>query len=128
MNPRLFLLDQCVSAVVAVDLRRIGHHCETASAIGLSDAQDDPLVIAADNMGAVFVTHDRELARKRAKRPIGHVVYLGCSEWEASRVLLAELDPVLDVVDRLEDVTVLIGPTGFTVEHGWRNWNDGDPG
>ncbi|MDP4013429.1 MAG: DUF5615 family PIN-like protein [Candidatus Nanopelagicales bacterium] len=128
MSPQLFLLDQCVSADVAHCLRRVGHSCETAATVGLSDAQDDLLVVAADDMGAILITHDEEMARKRAKRPIGRVIYLGCREWEAGRVLLAELEPVLEVISRYEDVTILLDRSGFRVEHGWRKWDDGDLG
>lgn len=71
-----FLLDQDVSAVLRTTITELGHECETASTIGMSDAADDQLVIAASDRKWILITHDKELGRKLTKRPIGRVIIL----------------------------------------------------
>lgn len=55
-----FLLDQDVYAVTERFLRQLGHDVETASAAGLSTAEDSVLLALAQEHGRIFVTRDRD--------------------------------------------------------------------
>ena len=55
-----FLLDQDVYAVTKRFLTKLGHDVETASAIGLSAADDSILLDYSQKCGRILVTRDRD--------------------------------------------------------------------
>ncbi len=121
-----FLLDQDVTALLSVALKQAGHECETASSVGMADASDDALVIAADNRDWIFITHDRELARKLSRQPIGRVVHLRCSEPSAPEVVARHLADLVNILSRDQDVMIEVKPESVTIKRGWKRWTIGD--
>lgn len=104
----------------------MGHDCETASSIGMWDAADIDLIIAADDRRWVFVTHDKELARRMERDPIGRVIHLRCAEPDAPEVFETHLEDFEGVLGRRENVLLTVWSKGFTVAYGWRGWIPGD--
>jgi predicted nuclease of predicted toxin-antitoxin system len=94
-----FLLDHDVDAAVGRMLRHRGHECWTAGAAGLATAKDDDLTVWATEHAAALVSTDREFGQRRMKNAIGHHLWLKCLDWEASEVLAAHLDELLDLLN-----------------------------
>lgn len=55
-----FLLDQNVAKAVADTLIEIGHTCEFSRALIPADADDPVVAIAAEEIGAILVSHDND--------------------------------------------------------------------
>ena len=103
-----FFLDNDVSQVVALMLRRARHDAWTAAEAGLADAADDELSVYADDKGAVLLTHDREFTQRRRRNPIGRHVRLACKEWEARDVLRGSLAALVPILEARTTVTVVL--------------------
>ncbi len=90
-----FLLDENMSAEVAEVLRAEGHLAEDVREHLESGAPDEWVMVAADNLGAVVLTFDRDFLRLATRRPSGNVL----RHRRAGRVVLACPPP--RVVERL---------------------------
>ena len=66
-----FMLDNCVDAELGNYLRQHGHDAFTAADVGISDANDDTISVAAQERGAALISHDIEFSRVRRRRTIG---------------------------------------------------------
>jgi predicted nuclease of predicted toxin-antitoxin system len=116
-----FLLDHDVDAAVARMLRRRGHECWTASAVGLATARDDDLTVWATEHNSAVVSTDREFGLRRMKNAIGHHVWLRCPDWEASEVLAAHLDQLIELLTGRRDVTARLSTdAGLQASSDWR--------
>ncbi len=73
-----FLLDNDIDAAVGHMLRRRGHQCWTASAVGLAAAADDALTVWATSHNAILVSTDREFGQRRMRNAVGHHLWLRC--------------------------------------------------
>jgi predicted nuclease of predicted toxin-antitoxin system len=61
------LLDQDIYHITAQFLLNIGHDVITAAQIGLSQANDETLLLEAQERGRIFVTRDKDF---------GHLVFV----------------------------------------------------
>jgi predicted nuclease of predicted toxin-antitoxin system len=114
-----FLLDQDVDAAVGKMLRHHGHECWTASAVGLAAASDDELTVWAESHHAAVVSTDREFGRKRMGNATGHHIWLRCQDWEASEVLAAHLDAVIDLLRGRTEVTIRVTKDDIRASSSW---------
>lgn len=101
-----FLLDHDVDAAVGRMLRRHGHTCETAGAVGLATAADDDLTVWATSHRAVLISQDIEFMRRRMKNAIGHHLWLRCDAWDATDVLASHLDEIVARLSARPDLTI----------------------
>jgi hypothetical protein len=70
--------------------------------------------VFADNKGAVFLTHDRELIARRRRNTFGRHVHLDCREWDAPVILAEHLAAVVALVGSREAILVRLGRDGPT--------------
>jgi len=110
----LWILDNDVSAAVAMMLRREGHRCVMVGQIGLARASDDQVSVFADDKSAVFLTHDRELISRRRRNTFGRHVHLDCREWDAPEILLQHLAAVIELLCSRDAIVVHLGRDGPT--------------
>jgi predicted nuclease of predicted toxin-antitoxin system len=101
-----FVLDEDVPAQVRRRITSAGHDCWTVPAAGLSHESDDTVSVYADDMGAVFVTHDRGLIRRRQVEPFGRHVHLDCRQPAAADAVEAHLGAI---VSKLESGATIVG-------------------
>ncbi|MGH3754652.1 MAG: DUF5615 family PIN-like protein [Pseudonocardiaceae bacterium] len=71
-----FVCDQDVDAGVAARLRKLGHDAWTAAKAGLSEADDDDLMVYADDQQDVLITHDGEFSQCRRRNMVGRHIFL----------------------------------------------------
>lgn len=112
-----FLLDQDVYAVTARFLRELGHDVLTVAEIGLHQAEDEALLLFAQQQQRILVTRDRDYGQLVFVRRLGAgVLYL--------RMLPATKDAVhgqLDKVIRrfkaeeLAKAFLVIEPAGYRI-------------
>jgi predicted nuclease of predicted toxin-antitoxin system len=110
-----FLLDNNVDARLIGVLHKAGHEAWTAHEIGLGDAQDDEIAIAAAERAAVCVTHDAEFTGKMKKRTFNSHVRLRCPEPDAVELLSERLDEVVTVLSWGKPVVIVVGKTEMNV-------------
>lgn len=100
-----FLLDQNVAKAVADMLIEEGHSCEFSRALIPADAADPLVAIAAEERGAILVSHDTDFNKIAARVQQGHKarfkklsrVALECSEPQAAS-RLREMLPILAIL------------------------------
>jgi predicted nuclease of predicted toxin-antitoxin system len=121
-----FLLDQNVAKAVADMLVAEGHTCEFSRALIPADAADPLVAIAAEETGAILVSHDTDFNTIAARIVKGHKnrfrklsrVALQCSEPEAAARLCENL-PILQVLvaqaDSRPDKRVILFIQKFTI-------------
>lgn len=107
-----FLVDQDVDAAVGRMLRRRGHPCWPAGAVGLARARDDELTVWAAARQAVVVSTDGEFGLRRMRNAVGWHVWLSCADWAASGALADHLDEALAALAAGTDVTVRVSVSG----------------
>jgi predicted nuclease of predicted toxin-antitoxin system len=77
-----FLLDEDTNAKICTRLREAGHRAEIAQRAGYSRTRDEYVAEFADEIGAVFLSHDVAFHRDRQK--VGtrgyHVLLIGPNE------------------------------------------------
>jgi predicted nuclease of predicted toxin-antitoxin system len=74
------VLDHDVDVRVGAVLRQAGHECWPSTAGLAASADDDAVAVYADDRGAVLITHDRKVTRRRMQNTIGRHV----RAWTAS--------------------------------------------
>lgn len=123
---RIWVLDNDVDIAVRAVLLARGLKVETASSLGLADADDDELAVRVDNMGGVLISHDRRFGQGRASEAMfGRHVWLRCRESDAPEVLESWMDQVLLAVLR-EPCVVELRPNSMeTKRPGWSESSDG---
>lgn len=87
MTSLRFVLDQDVDAACVGVLTSLGHRAWTVGDAGRATASDSEQLIYAQDENAVLVTHDRRFATSQRNHPIGRLIRLKCSEWDAPRLL-----------------------------------------
>ena len=118
-----FFLDQNVDARVATVLRELGHDAWTAEESGLSREADPNLTIYAHDREATLLTHDREFSNSFKKHIVGRHVFLDCRELAARDVIATRLPDVIDVLERKQDLYVVLRPDSFQVGYaGSSSW------
>lgn len=108
----LFVLDNDIDAAVCTMLSAARHKCIHVGKVGLGRATDDEVSVFADNHNAAFVTHDKELIRRRRRNTFGHHIHLDCREWEAVAVLKAHLATVMELVESRDATVVRVSVDG----------------
>ncbi len=107
-----FYLDHDVPEETRSALHKAGHNCRTSAEVGRDEAADTEQVIYAQEKRLVFVTFDRELVHSRRSQPIGRVIRLQCSEFNACELLLdaitCDVDDITEVLARKTDVMVRV--------------------
>lgn len=100
-----FLLDQNVAKAVANMLVEEGHTCEFSRALIPADAADPIVAIAAEETGAILVSHDSDFnkiaprvqeGQKTRFRKLSRIA-LECSEPEAAERLRESL-PIIELL------------------------------
>lgn len=100
-----FLLDQNVARSVATVLTELGHACQYSRELLPADAADPVVAVAAEQTGAILVTHDRDFKTiaprvqhgQRARFKRLSRIALECSEVEAAG-RIRELMPVIEAL------------------------------
>jgi predicted nuclease of predicted toxin-antitoxin system len=115
-----FLLDNDVDAAVGHMLRRHGHQCWTASAVGLAAAADDALTVWATSHNAILVSTDREFGQRRMRNAVGHHLWLRCTDWGAREILGTHLDEVADRLEARSDLTIRVSKDSLTDSSNWQ--------
>lgn len=87
--------------------------------VGLAAASDDALTVWASEHDAAVVSTDQEFGRRRIRNAIGRHVWLHCRDWEASDVLAAHLNEVLDRLQARAHVTVRVSHHEVTDSSRW---------
>lgn len=102
-----------VDAAVRRTLAGLGHEVFTASDIGQAAAEDRDLAVVADDMRAIFVTHDKRFSFDRQATVLwGLHIYLRCNEWDAATVLEAALPEITFVLEHKDAAWIELRPDG----------------
>ena len=109
-----FLLDQDVYAPTAQFLRELGHDVVPVAQIGLSRAEDEELLVIAQEQGRIFVTRDRDFGSLVFVKRLGAgVLYLRVLP-STQKSVHREIERVLAMYteEELRNAFVVIEPDG----------------
>lgn len=95
-------------------LQSSGHEAWTADQIGLANASDDEIAIAAHERGAVCITHDAEFTNKVKRRGFNSHIRLRCLEPDALDLLNNNLDRIVHALG-WGTVVIVVGKASFNV-------------
>ena len=104
-----FLLDQNVARSVAETLRRLGHTCDFSRDLIPADAADPVVAVAAEQLGAILISHDRDFktiaprvaeGQKARYKRLSRIA-LECPEAMAA-ARLEELMPIIEMTWQLQ--------------------------
>jgi predicted nuclease of predicted toxin-antitoxin system len=115
------VLDEDVDAGLVHVLTVARHNCWTVLNAGMSSASDDDVAIYAHNKNAVLVSHDRGFARRRRTNYFGQHIHLRCPEPDAIRIIQENLDEIVRLLSRGQDMVLRVTSESITVLHPTRD-------
>lgn len=107
-----FVLDECIDARLRTIFQHAGHECWTISDAGLSGEDDDEVSVYAHDRGAVLVTDDRNLIRRRRANLFGKTLELRGSKRAALEYVGRHLGAGIELLGSAPDVIVAISSSG----------------
>ena len=98
-----FLTDVCVPDSVAEMLGQLGYAAQPTKMLQDEDSEDPLVAALADQLGAVLISHDRDMKRLIARRPNlqkrqyrnAHLIKCDCKQWRIEERLQTSMPLII---------------------------------
>jgi predicted nuclease of predicted toxin-antitoxin system len=101
-----FVLDECMDARVCKAITAHGHECWTVAQAGLDGEDDDEVSVYAADRGAVFVTDDNELIRRRSRLLFGRTLFVRGPKTAAAEIVSTWMDQAVVLLSSTDELIV----------------------
>ena len=111
-----FVLDEDIDVEVARRLRQRGHDAWSIPEAGLAGEPDDDVVsVYADDKGAVLITCDVALIKRRTENPFGKHIQLRGPDPTLADVVTTHHDALVELLERAVVIIVSVSADGARI-------------